>query len=149
MSEPNEGDVADQRDGRRPCYHDSAADGRCDGCGAPVVATDDGYMVDVLVGTPWVHPTFTEDGICRCGAPLPNRCAWHNPYSTWSHIICSTCGWEFVDEDDYLAIYSPEDLARIGQDDEDHEGCTILTSEQVARQVQWHLDHPLPGAADQ
>jgi hypothetical protein len=137
----------DSTDSPANCGHDSVNGRKCASCGSMLVETDDGWMIDVLHGTPWVTPTFTADGVCRCGAVLPNRCAWHNPYGTWSHIICASCGWEFVDEDDYLAIYDPEALARLGEDDEDHENCTILTPEQIARQVQWHVDHPTPEAS--
>lgn len=130
------------------CSHDSVNGGCCGSCGSWIVETDDGPMIDVLKGTPWVSPTQTEPGTCRCGGPLPVRSAWHNPFSQWSHVICPGCGWEFVDEDDYLAVYDTAALERLGQTDEDHEGCQILTDEQVAKQVQWHRDHPFPPPSD-
>lgn len=54
-------------------------------------------------------PSWTEPGVCQCGAPLPPMAQWDDPGRDWSMVTCEACGWQYVDEDEYLACYPPDD----------------------------------------
>lgn len=51
---------------------------------------------------------WNRPGRCICGAPMPPQAQWH-ANSEWIHFLCPTCGRQYVDEEQYVAIYDPED----------------------------------------
>jgi hypothetical protein len=45
------------------------------------------------------------EGRCICGEAIPPRRRWHDPFNTWSWVVCMHCRTLVVDEDDFYAIY--------------------------------------------
>lgn len=78
---------------------------------------DLGYVVHPL-GDKLKPPTWDEPGECICGAPLPPEKMWDRAGMDWANILCSACGRGYVDEEDFIAIYDPEDVEAAGGADD-------------------------------
>ena len=48
-----------------------------------------------------------EPGECQCGAELPPMREWRRAGSDWANVVCTACGFMFVDEESYFAVCPP------------------------------------------